>query len=92
MQDGDAVWQHGSKEHGGSTPAKRGVEEIAEAITVTSNAAAENFGMTMQCSSIGGAPGRMGDGVAQHPDAICFNAAIWASLGDPSEALAWGGA
>jgi hypothetical protein len=30
----------------------------------------------------GGAPSHLGNGSVQHPDAICFNVAIWALLGN----------
>ena len=39
----------------------------------------------------GGAPAQACEvslGVARHPDAIAFNAAFWACVGDPADALA----
>jgi len=92
MQVGNGVRQHESSGHAAPSRAKEGVEELPVANAATPNADAANSVMALERRMHGGAPSRMGDGTAQHPDAICFDGAIWASLGDPAEALAWGGA
>ena len=68
------------------------MEEARDASAATTNVGAANSDVAPGGSMYGGAPSHLGHGSVQHPNAVCFNAAIWALLGDPAEALAWGGA
>ena len=68
------------------------VEEAMDASAATTNVGAANSDLAPGGRMYGGAPSHLGNGSVQHPNAVCFNAAIWALLGDPAEALAWGGA
>ena len=68
------------------------MEEAGDASAATTNVDAANSDLVPRGNMHGGAPGHLGNGSVQHHNAVCFNAAIWALLGDPVEALAWGGA
>ena len=76
----------------GPAAGEQDVESVPYARVATANAAAANSGMALDGDCVSGAPSRTGGGAAQHPDVLSSNAALWAYLGDPSDALAWGGA
>ena len=88
----DGPWPHGSTAHGGAETRTGNVEDMPNAYAAATNAAVDTSGVALDGSSISGAPSRVGNGTALHPDALCSSAAFWACLGDPSDALAWGGA
>ena len=53
-------------------------------------ASADGANGAVAACSVSGAPAHLRDegSVARHPDLVAYNAALWACLGDPAEALA----
>ena len=92
MVEGAAATVPGAEMEGSNVLGERVICSNAgvDASDAAANVAAGNFDLSGALNAVSGAPGQVAENLAhaRHPDAVSFNSAFWACVGDPNEALA----